>query len=442
MRKNYFFLAAASALMLASCSSESNEPVNKPIEKENIALKTLSASSQAGRVKTYGTRGEKSDRLQLVATIAPVEESLAAVHNWSATGISIANGTAYVSWHSNYQATENPADMWGGALDAITIDGLTIATTQTSATCKFNNVVAANGNIYLPITSYKNGAVVGRVATDGQSIVPIKVPGSSANAIKVDGTTLYVATGFNGGAYSLPAAFTDESAVTTIKDGTSFGGKYIDGGYVLRTNATNALLLPLNGGTEIDLGAPLTSQEKYAGKYTEEGGWEDAGNLSQYYGKHTMAVDGDYIYVAGGIGTAAGEGEDSGHNGLRVYNKSGELLWENGTNTTAVCVAGDYVYAATGAGLRVYKKYVAPTEAGKKGTLELYAFEVMTYDENGKAAGTTDADGNHVAPEAGTTAHSCNFVAVDEATGYIFVANGQSGVYVFKLNEPAPEPAE
>ncbi|MDE7350565.1 MAG: hypothetical protein K2N25_05815, partial [Muribaculaceae bacterium] len=73
--------------------------------------------------------------------------------------------------------------------------------------------------------------------------------------------------------------------------------------------------------------------------------------------------------------------------------------------------------------LRVYEKY--------NGTdMPLFAFEVLNYDENGNAVKNPESDKF----EAGTDAHSCNFVKYDQVTGLVFVACGQSGVYVFKLD--------
>lgn len=387
-----------------------------PQSPNTLTLKKLDAASQAGRVSLPGqTRGQKADRLQLVAKIAPVAS--AAQNNWSATGIAIQNGTAYVSWHSNRQAV-NEATAWGGALDVINIADLAIQETLTGTEFKFNNVVAAGSNLYFPITSYNKGAVVGRLAVGSTEMDTISVPGVSANAIAVSGTTLRVVTGYKGGVYSLPTMFNENTEVNElIPYSETFGGKYIVGDYVLRTDDEAMEVVNIDG-TRRHTGAPLVSAEKVAENYNPETGeWTlVSGTEANHYGKHTMAIDGNYTYVAGGQGA-------EGANGLRVYAATG-LAWDNGTNTTAVCVEGDYVYAATGAGLRVYEKYQGGQE------LPLYAYEVLNYDENGNAA---DAPGSNK-PVAGTDAHSPNFVAVDAESGYIFVACGQSGVYVFKLN--------
>lgn len=404
-----------------------------PPVHNSLKLKALDPASQAGRITFPGqTRGQKADRLQLVAKIAPIAESDAALHHWSATGVAVTGGNAYISWHSNHQASEIenvsiPADAWGGALDVVSIAALMapqqgvspISNTMTSLRVKFNNVVADGGNLYFPLTCYNNGAVVGRMAIGStEAMDTIGIPGSSANAVYVQGNTIYAATGYAGGVFSMPSDFTDETEFTVVAPySQTFGGKYIADGYVLRTDDAESQLVPLAGGEARSLGAPLTSAEKYAEAYDPANGvWYPLqGETAAHFGKHTMAIANGYIYVAGGKGQGT-------VNGLRVYGSTGNApVWQNGTNTTAVCVEGDYVYAATGAGLRVYEKYDGTN-------LKLYAYEVKEYDN----------DGNAIGHAAGTDAHSSNFVAVDPQSGLIFVACGQSGVYVFRLNHDAP----
>ena len=435
MRNKYLLLGAASTLMLAACSEDINQGPdnNRPVENA-LNLTSLSPASQAGRVSLPGqTRGQKSERLQLVAKIAPVTG--AALNNWSATGIAIANGNAYVSWHSNRQA-QNQATAWGGAIDVLDINALTdlngainpanvITGTQVASSAKFNGIVADGDALYLPITSYTDGAQVGRWTPGAEAVDTITIPGVSANSIDFDGNTLYAVSGYKGGLYSFPTAdfgAEDRTGITeNFEYSETFGGKYISGGLVLRSNDEEGMqILDLQGNVR-NSGNALVSAEKQAENYNPStGDWVLVeGTEATHYGKHTMAVDGNYRYVGGGQGS-------NGENGLRVYTGTG-LVWQNGTNTTAVTVAevgGDkFVFAATGAGLRVYEPF--------NGTdMPLFAFEVTNYDENGNAV--KNPENNKF--EAGTDAHSANFVAVDGTTGLIFVACGQSGVYVFKLD--------
>lgn len=429
MKKNFLFLAAASALVLASCSNEKDAP-NNPAEenKEGITLQSLSPQSQASRIKTInGTRdGEKKQRLTLETVVEPV--LAAADYTWSATAIAFANNNVYVTWHSDGQA-HTAATKWGGALDVLTagLNGTTFGNTVTSYEAKFNNVTPDGANLYVSLTSGKNGAAVGRVNvpptyTSGALLMDtIVVPGSSVNAVAIDGQTAYAVSGYKGGAFSFAKNFEKGAAINAVYPyQADFGGKYITDGYILRTDASNCYVLPVAGGEPVVTGAPLVSELKFAESFDPETGkWDTAaGTQATYYGKHTMAVDGNYIYVAGG--QAAKGSKD----GLRVYDKTtGEQVWGNATNTTAVCVAGDYVYAATGAGLRVYKKF-----DGKN--LELFAFETVD---------GTDEEGKPI-KVAGTDAHSCNYVAV--YGNKVYMANGQSGVYIFALDTTAPAEEE
>lgn len=432
MKKNYFFLAAASAMLLASCSNEAEAP-KAPEDQANddvLTLTTLTPSSQASRIHEVATtRGEKSERLELQYTIDPVNESSSNI--WSVTGIAFGNNGVYVSWHSDRQASD-PAFKWGGALDVIAYNAggvPTFSTTYISDEAKFNSVISANNAFYLALTDRMKGGAVARVKYGETTAIVRQLHGSSANSLSFRDGRIYAATGYeNGGIFSISADFVGanegKAHVDTIVKKT--GCKFIAGDYVLRTDADAAYIVSLDGSEEWNIGAPLKSEEKLAEKFHNDGikdVWQTVdGTSATYYGKHTMAVDGDYIYVAGG------KAEKGSKDGLRVYNKdTKEQVWGNATNTTAVCVSGDYVYAATGAGLRVYKKF-----DGKN--LELYAFETTPeVDNDGNVI--TDEEGN-VNYVAGTDGHSCNFVAVEGE--YIYVAYGQTGVRVFKLNHNAP----
>lgn len=447
MAKHYLLLAAIPALMMAACSDDNvidNGGENTPPAVNNsLNLKSLSASSQSGRItKAQLTRGTKADRLQLVAKIAPMSLSDAHIYNWSATSVAVANGKAYVTWHSNRQAA-NQATVWGGALDFINIptdgsydfniDGTMVTdranTDQNdkSQVVKFNNIIADGSDLFIAGTSDKYGAVISRVSTTpdaASGIYPnttISIPGSSANSMAVDGTDLVAVSGYTGGAYRMPKAFAEDSEITTITAQTrNYGGKYIAGGYILRTDASNSYLYNIASGSQVELDAPLVSEEKYAESFDDATGtWKPTdGQTAAYYGKHTMCMLGDYIYVAAGI------------NGLRVYNANGgQALWSNGINVTAVTAfkdkAGhDLIAAATGNGVRIYRPYDADRNEGDE--VLLYAYEVDKYNDEGHAAESATA---------GKNGHSANFIAVDETNGFIFVAYGQTGVNVYKLDD-------
>lgn len=377
-----------------------------------------------------------------MAELGPVAETDAADHNWSATSVVVNDGRAYVTWHSNHQAATQ-ADKWGGAIDVIDIpaDGSNapweLQLTAQNNSIKLNQGYIANGRLYLAGTGSTTGATVGSIAlpiTETSTLRYINLPGSSANGVELIGSNLIAATGYDGGAYSFDANFDTAESIGKVQvnniatpnvtfdswlgesvNNNSYGGKYVTGGYVLRTDDNVGAIVPVNNPSQpIALDVPLTSTEKFAEAYDPEAGeWYPLdGDKAAHYGKHTMAIDGDFAYVG------------AGQNGLHVYNVStGASVWSNNNSTTAVVSQGDYIYAATGIGLRVYKK-------NADGTLALYAYEVDEYNADGTANSST----------AASNGHSANFVAV--GGGYIFVAYGQTGVRIYRLDENAPEQPE
>lgn len=414
-----------------------------PTTDNLLNISVLNAQSQSGRLKVANlTKGVKADRLQFVAELGPVAETDAADHNWSATSVVVNDGRAYVTWHSNHQAATQ-ADKWGGAIDVIDIpaDGSNapweLQLTAQNNSIKLNQGYIANGRLYLAGTGSTTGATVGSIAlpiTETSTLRYINLPGSSANGVELIGSNLIAATGYDGGAYSFDANFDTAESIGKVQvnniatpnvtfdswlgesvNNNSYGGKYVTGGYVLRTDDNVGAIVPVNNPSQpIALDVPLTSTEKFAEAYDPEAGeWYPLdGDKAAHYGKHTMAIDGDFAYVG------------AGQNGLHVYNVStGASVWSNNNSTTAVVSQGDYIYAATGIGLRVYKK-------NADGTLALYAYEVDEYNADGTANSST----------AASNGHSANFVAV--GGGYIFVAYGQTGVRIYRLDENAPEQPE
>lgn len=389
----------------------------------------LSSSSQAGRLSVArDTRGAKAQRLQYVGSLLPV--NTAASEHWSATSVTIANGKAYVTWHSDFQA-QQAAKSWGGALDIVDIASIAtnpdaaLELTFSNDSLKLNQGYVSGNTLYLAGTSSKVGAAVGSIAlpvTDQSAIRYLDIPGSSANSVyQLNDSELMAVSGYAGAAVKFPADFAtvenlDEVNVTeVIPQSAAFGGKFVADGYILRSDDTAGEIIPVSGIGGVKLDAPLTSSEKYAESFNEATNkWEEvSGETATHYGKHTMAVKDGRAYVG------------AGKNGLRVYDvANGTALWSNGNYTAGVCVDDEYVYAASGNGLRVYT-------AAADGKLTLFAYEVEKYNETTGMAESSTAAAN---------GHSANFVAVDPATGYIFVAYGQTGVRIYKLNAGAPEP--
>lgn len=478
MKKKYLFLAGFAAMVLAACSddvtTDTPTPTPEPEVNEYVGeMQMYDGASQAGRIHAVAsTRGVKSERLQFLATVDAPEQMREL--NWSVTSLYLDkdNKLLYATWHSNLQAeTGENAGLWGGALDVLSIDmtqnsTLAFVNAGVNTKMKFENVMRDGSYLFISGTQSKNGAGVARIEADLTGKKPlfdiIGFPGSSVNAIgkNADGK-LVVISGYTGTCGSFDpnieaGPYADEEGnirkdIRAQKATENFGGKYVtpDGKYMLRDGENGAIIMNVSSGREkYDLGYRLLSSAKSAEKYeVDENGdvmdWEIVeGTEAQKYGKHVLVVKGNYAYVA------------AGGNGLRVHdlsNGGAEVSWQDqtgatenkpnyGPNTTGLYTDGDYLYAATDNGLRVY-------EFKEDGGLELYAFEVENYDEETGAA-LPDEKGNFVAAATDTEQrHSCNFVVAypgDDNAKYIYVAYGKSGVRVYKLdpNAPAEDDAE
>ena len=490
MNKKFYWLAGFAALMMTAACSDDNvvnenpTPDPEPEVNEYVGeMQMYDAASQAGRVHVYPqTRALKSERLSLVAKVdVPTPQ---AAYNWSVTSLyfDTEKSFLYATWHSNMQAgTGTLPAVWGGAFDVYSInknsqgdadEGVDIdyfqpklLSTGVATDMKFEHVMRKGNNLFLSGTQVKNGGGVARAdvsaATSG-STAPLEYeiigfPGSSVNATAVteDGQIIAISgyTGtfgtFNENIEAGPYQDAEgnnraELNLHDAKPRVDWGGKYVtdDAKYMLRDDTDEAIII-LNDEEQhypnYRLGYKLLSSERSAEKYEvdENGkflGWELVdGTEAQKYGKHVLVVKDGYAYVA------------AGWNGLRVHdlnNNGREVRWQtqdadkqnNGPYTTGLFADDDYLYAATSQGLRVYT-------FKEDGGLELFAFEVENYDENG--APQRDEDGNYQPAKTETAErHSCNFVVAGEfndGSKYIYVAYGKSGIRMYKLNPDAEE---
>lgn len=467
--------------LFIGCSDDDVNPNNNEDEKTEtgkITLQLLSGASQSGRIETLmGTRAEedtglrKKDKLTWVANIESPKK--ATESKWSTTAIAFSKDgkRAYITWHSDRQATDK-ATKWGGTVDVIDITNQAepkLLGTAVSDSMKFNHVFVGDANLFLAATHARTSGAIARVPLNNGEITSfdadyIGFPGVSVNAVAPYNGELIAVSGHSAGTYATFAqdvkagpyyygpnaekmktqqanikihgvtsadVLSEEALETAL---SNFGGKYVatEGGntYVLyNKKGENAKIVNVATGETVTLNTTLKSADKYAETYDfNTGTWiMTEGTKADFYGKHVFAVKGNYAYVA------------CGQNGLRVFDlttgnetDNAEVTGGNSTHTTGVCIDGDYLYTAGGAGLRIY-------EIKADGKLLLCAFEVDEYKhDDGQGKPNT----NKPATTGNAKRHSPNFVAVNGE--YVYIAHGQTGCTVYKFTPTAESttPAE
>lgn len=450
--------------MLAACSDNENDLGVTPSGSgsENVSGMLTLLGDQSDRIETATPLRSPSKwkRLHYVGSIKPTDYE--AGLRWSATAVAIDpdGNNLYITWHSNWQAgseeegsTIKPATKWGGAIDMVEIADAEQSrdfskakiVSAVSDTLKFNNVLVYANKLYLSATSAAVGGAVAVVNVEDLNkakdlaagthvnVAVTEFPGASVNAVAVDKDNNIVAvSGHDEGAYGVLREVSD------VIEGF-VGGKYIvckgDSTCVLYDGAIegDGAHIKINGEDKVDLGIHLKSKATVAETYSLSGGWQKVDQTAEeYYGKHVMAIDNDYAYV--GTGTSIDKAATpKQQNGLRVYSLSeNKCVAQVNIGTTGVYADGEYIYAATLAGLRIYAPYNAD-----RGVLEPLAWEVSKYDTNGTALNSEELDSD--VETADIQRHSANFVTAhrvgtgDEETVYVYVACGQSGVNVYKF---------
>lgn len=456
-------LGCATLMLASSCTDDAldngaNNGQSPEADSNVVTLTVLDGASQQGRIHTPAapdTRALKSQRLQYVATIESTKWQ-DKDHVWSATSVYIDDETkqAYVTWHSDRQAT-NQAQMWGGALDIINIanedEPQMTRTLASEEDLKFNNVMEYDQKLYLSAMHPRKGGVVARVYLNNPTEAQlIGFPGSSVNAIAESNMKLMVVSGFKG---TYGTVSPDQPATEYDYDNPdnnahlglgqpmdkNFGGKYVavdesGNAYILRQNGENngEIIDVRNPNNPIPMSVSLLSNEKFAEDYNPEAEGDDKWTVegtrkSVFFGKHVMVIRKGIAYVA------------AGKNGIWKYDlkNNGKETKINGIFATGLYADDEFLYAATGSGLRIYKFN------DETGDLPLYAFEVETYDEEDTGAPTSTT-----AAKTGASTekrHSPNFVTAHKNGNntYIYIAYGQSGVRVYKfMKEGEEQPGE
>ena len=363
-------LGCATLMLASSCTDDAldngaNNGQNPEADSNVVTLTVLDGASQQGRIHTPAapdTRALKSQRLQYVATIKSTEWQ-DKDHVWSATSVYIDDDTkqAYVTWHSDRQA-QNPAQMWGGALDIINIanedEPQMTQTLASEEELKFNNVMEYSKKLYLSAMHHSKGGVVARVDLNTPTTAElIGFPGSSVNAIALlnDGKLMAV-SGFKGtygivNPNELPTEYDYDNPDNNAYLGLgqpmdkNFGGKYVavdesGNAYILRQNGeNNGQIIDVNNpNNPIHMSVSLLSAEKYAEDYNPEAEGDDkwiteGTRKSVFFGKHVMVIRNGIAYVA------------AGQSGLYKYdlNNNGQETRINGISTTGLYIDDEFL---------------------------------------------------------------------------------------------------
>lgn len=452
MKRVLLTTKAALAFILSIGLLTGCEPEGKKTESSKSAttMALTKSTGNKGRIKLVkqGKTLPKRHRLQFVGSITAPQDRTDLM--WSATSVAVnpnntaENNIVYVTWHSNYQAT-NPATQWGGAIDIVNMNnGALTGYINAKEGMKFNHVLYSGNRLFLSTTSSECGGAIGRVElnadgteiTGENNVARIGFPGASVNAVAEYNGQMLAVSGHRGTYATFdpnmePALYNyldpNKNEITPMtEDLQGFGGKYVlaanNTAYILYDKGEGAVIEDMDGN-KVETNVRLTSANKFAELYDEKTGeWVLIGDGANYYGKHTMAINGNYAYVA------------CGYNGMIGVNlTTGEKVYTNNIMTIGLFADEEYLFAATAQGLRIFKFL-------ENGDLSLYAWEVETYDEN-TGLPTSDLPANIETP----LRHSPNFVTYDAATGYIYVAYGQTGVRVYRFRtdeNPNPTPTD
>jgi hypothetical protein len=392
--------------------------VNEAIAEEGLSIPT----------SCPGTEPEEVKEIPVIETIADVTPDTTHTHPISATGIDVANGKIYVSWHwrgVNYHGCVEIGEMTatGCQLDQF------LETAASESGQKFDNdadygkdfnhiMVDTKDNRIYVVGNEAKGGLIGYVdlnaaglagsGTSGTADSQLKyrrLLGGDGNCIIRNGDYLQVASTYGYESYTLPnmtrAGKLEQpgKAKFIVKTGNRLVGMhfnsktYTDAGLLTSADASKADRLEKVG---------ITIDQFDGLDYTFEGTQTtllSTLEVSPIDGKNAMAVDGNDIYVCcGAYGLVRYSGGQTERFQLDLLDGNLPRGYANG-----VTVDANYVYVAYGsAGLYVLNK----------SDLSIYA----KYTNGG--------------------GKSCNYVTVP-GDGYIYVAYGENGWQVYRLTTVA-----
>lgn len=464
---HFWTVIIAACAIAASCSedqSSSLDSENASTSNVGAPLKFYTGSSQQERIIS-STRADidNSPKQHAIQCEAIIKAPLSMAENkWSATGIVVNQGKAYVSWHSNFDY--NNVSRYGGFLDILDLSSLSFNAAYSSDHLKFNDIYILGDTVYSAATGLRisktdpakyiedvRAEVLAmsrsKLITGSDDIIPqeYRVPGSSCNsitryynhitssydnyvyvscgntpgwegAVPVSFVTLSAEANNETNYYGSATYYADDASADAVADAFGETPGYYVGKYVSyveddilsfyqtgRTQQGTAKAYIRYGDTS------ATPALCDAVIYTASDTHED--DLDGTYGKFVCVSDLKYVYAC------------FGDAGIRIYKledvkNGGTLTAVNNipTRCGAVAVDDKYIYAATAVGLRIYSKADINENGGVLSPVALEGEKTV----DGSIEGYVPAEG------------SCNYIALYK--DYILVAYGQQGVKIFRFN--------
>lgn len=327
------------------------------------------------------TESEKSYELDHLAEIASPDHQ----HNISATSIQVANGRAYVSYHTH-------GDDYGGCLEVIEMvaEQCKIQSfLEAKGTLDFNHLLAEENQVWV-VGGERKGAFManidlknGSFATEQTSLNKYRLEGNSGNCIIRNGDFLITAS--NAGFETFDAANLTNPVTFLATPGSA---KFLHQG------TGPFATLSLSDKNETESTAELKTYSETDRTLTAPAISIAAGSITPTNGKNVVKTDGETIYVC------------LGQNGIKAFKNGVEqgsfkLDVVNGEAANGLDVDAQFVYVAYGTG-------------------GLYVLD--------------KSDLSVVASYKHAGGKSANYVTV-ATNGYIYVAYGLNGLQIFRLVE-------
>ena len=306
---------------------------------ENVYLPATDCRAMIGEKPE--TEEPDIELIEVIGILPP-----AGSHPYSATGFDFneEQGIIYLGWHAN-QKWESE---WGGYMDVIKVDSYNIegsmfAQTWRNKEMKFNHTLYYNGKVYGAGTSNKIGAALFELPVNANglfnedidsSYTRVNIEGESANCVELAGDNLLTISGWRQGGINV-VPVNAQKAESTYFTGF-FMGKYIYSykNTIVTLHNTDKGIVEVYDAQD-DVNATFANSPHLT---------FEAGELAPQDGKNVCICDDDYIYVC------------RGNNKLAIFDFTGKQVAETTASANGVDVDDEFIYLASGNGVKIYKK--------------------------------------------------------------------------------------